>query len=187
MILANIAFRSLLSKGEKIHYVAHIHPFKIYPILFRVLFFGLLIPGFFYYLLPPFYLVWIAWGVFGIGLFLYRLMQWYLDAWLITNMGIIDQDWVSFFNKSTARTDYENIMGITSEIKGFWGTILNFGDLKIEHMSGSIIVLNGVAAPRRVENKVVGHHQSFNENQKFQDQKQLKDLITKMLRDSVKS
>lgn len=105
-----------------------------------------------------------------------------MDAWLITNYGVIDSQWKSFFNKGTTRIEYNYIEGVTQETKGFWGTIIGYGDIKIEHMSGSVITLKNIASPRKVESRVVNHHQRYQENQKFSDHKQLKDLITKMIR-----
>lgn len=182
MIIANIVFRSLLSKGEKITYVAHAHPFTIYPQLFKIMIFGILVPVGFHYLIPPFYYLWIAWVAVGVMLFAYRLILWYLDAWIITNFSVIDHQWHSFFNKGSTRIEYDFVEGVTNEIRGFWGTIIGYGDIKIEHMSGSIITLKNIASPRKVESKVVNQHQAYHENQKFQDHKQLKDLITKMIR-----
>ena len=182
MIIADIVFRSLLGKGEKIHYVAHSHPFTIYPDLFKIMFFGILIPLGFNFLLPPFLYLWLVWGGIGALLFLYRWSVWYQDVWLITNHGIIDHEWKSFFTKTTTRIEYDFIEGVSNEINGFWGTILNFGHIKIEHMSGSVITLKNISSPRKVESKVMNHHQEYHHNQKFQDHKNLKELITKMIR-----
>lgn len=171
-----------MSKGENIQYVAHAHPFTIYPILFKTLIFGILIPAGFYYLLPPFLYLWIGWGAVGIMIFSYRIVQWYMDAWIITNYGVIDSQWKSFFNKGTTRIEYDYVEGVSKEIKGFWGTILGYGDIKIEHMSGSVITLKNIANPRKVESKVVNHHQQYQEKQKFTDHSNLKDLLTKLIR-----
>lgn len=182
MIIANIVFRSLLAKGEKIHYVAHVHPFTVYPILFRSMFFGLLIPLGFYFLMPPLFWFWVSWFSIGFLLFMYRVIQWYLDAWIITNYGIIDQDWVSFFNKTVTRIEYGNIEGVTSEVKGFWATIMSYGNIQIEHLSGTNVVLKNVTLPRKIESKVLNYQQAFKDDQTFNDHSKLKDLLTTLLR-----
>ena len=187
MIIDDIAFRSLLGKGEHISYVAHVHPFIVYPKLFRVMFFGIFMPALAYYLFPPFWAVWAAWAVLGMALFAYRLIQWYLDAWVITNFGVIDQSWNSFFDISTTRIEYGNIEGITKEVKGFWGTILRYGNIQIEHMSGEPVVLNNVSAPRSIERHIVKEQKAYLHRQNFEDHGKLKDLLTNLLRSSGKN
>lgn len=182
MIFDEIAFRGLLNKGERIQYVAHTHPFKIYSSLFKVMTFGLIAPLGGYFLFPPFYVIWAAWAGLGALVFAYRVIQWYLDAWIVTNMGVIDQEWNSFFDKTTTRIDFTHIEGISNEVKGFWGTVLRFGNVQIEHMSGQPVTLQNVAAPRKVERKIVRHQQDFLQRQTFSDHSKLRDLLTDLVR-----
>ena len=71
MIIDKFLSRNLLDDGEKIIYVAHVHPFVIYPVLFKALFFGLLMPGMGYWLFPMMPAVWTAWASIGVLIFLY--------------------------------------------------------------------------------------------------------------------
>ena len=184
MIIDDIAFRGLLNKGEKIQYVAHVHPFAIYASLFKVMIFGMIAPLGGYFLFPPFYIIWLGWGGMGALLFMYRLIQWYLDAWIVTNMGVIDQEWNSFFDKGTTRIDYSHIEGISNEVKGFWGTVLRFGNVQIEHMSGQPVDLKKVSTPRKLERHIVKHQQDFLQKQNFADHSKLRDLLTGLVRSS---
>jgi len=188
MILDDIAFRSLLNKGENIQYVGHVHPFVVYPQLFKVLIFGLAAPAGAYALFPlyPFNLLWLCWGTLGALLFVYRVLQWYLDAWIVTNFGVIDHEWNSFFDQATTRIEYGNIEGISHEIKGFWGTILRFGNLQIEHMSGEPITIQKVASPRKIERHIVAHQTSFMRQQNFEDHGKLRDMLVNLLRSNAK-
>jgi len=187
MFIDDVVFRSLLNKGEEIEYVGHVHPFIIYPQLFKVMIFGILVPAGGYFLFPPFIVIWTVWGSIGTLLFSYRIIQWYLDAWIVTNYGVIDRDWHSIFDKATTRIEYGNIEGISLEIKGIWPTILRYGDLQIEHMSGQPISLKNVSAPRRLEKHVVRKQQEFLQSQTFEDHNKLKDLLTNLLRSSHKN
>jgi hypothetical protein len=126
--------------GERIIAVAHKHPFVVQGALFRILFFGMGVPGAGYMLFKPFYPLWGIWGSIGILLFIYEWLKWYLDAWIVTNYAVIDQDWVSYFNKTTSRIEYQSIAGISTETRGFWGTILGFGNIQIEHVSAQPIL-----------------------------------------------
>lgn len=185
MILDDIAFRGLLGKGEKIYYVAHVHPFTIYPELLKILVFGISLPVGGYFLMPPFIWIWIGWAVLGIILFAYQIVKWYLDAWLITSYGVIDQEWNTIFDKQTTRIEYANIEGVTTEIKGFWNTILRYGSLKLEHMSGTTIEIKNVASPKKVERYIVRYQQEFSRQQNFTDHGKLKDLLTTMIRSNI--
>ncbi|MFA5792892.1 MAG: hypothetical protein WC897_03425 [Candidatus Gracilibacteria bacterium] len=186
MIIDSIAFRDLLDEGEKIVYVAHVHPFKVYPVLFKVLFFGILVPALAYILFPPFYAVWIGWAGLGTALFIYRLTQWYLDAWIVTDLAIVKQEWHSFFDKNTSRIEYGNIEGITNETKGFWGTVMSFGNIRIDHMSGTPFFLNHIASPKKLERLIIEHQQAFLEDQTMTDHTKLKELLTTLLRSQRK-
>lgn len=188
MILDDIAFRSLLNKGEEIQYVGHIHPFLIYPQLFKIFIFGLLAPAFAYFFFPlyPFSVVWMAWGGLGALLFAYRLLQWYMDAWLVTNLGVINHKWNSFFDQATTRIEYGNIEGISHEIKGFWGTILRYGNIQIEHQSGAPITISGVSSPRKIERHIVAHQTQFLRRQNFEDHGKLRDMLVNLLRTGSK-
>ncbi len=182
MILDDIAFRNILGKGEVIHYVAHKHAFVVYPRLFTLLLIGAGVPGILYFIFPPFYPIWIPWVCVGIFVFIYNIIQWYLDAWIITNYAVIDQDWKSYFDKSTTRIEYQSIEGVSTTIKGFWGTILGYGDIHIEHMSAEPVTLHDVSRPRKVERVLIQHQQDFLKRQNFQDQEKLKHLLTNLLR-----
>ena len=139
-----------------------------------------------YFLFPPFKLVWAIWAGLGALLFAYRLMQWYLDAWIITNHAVIDQEWNTIFDKSTTRIEYGNVEGISNEIKGFWGTILRFGNIQIEHMSGQPITLEHVSNPRKVERHIINNQQTFMRRQNFEDHGKLQDLLVNLLRSGAK-
>lgn len=186
MILDKILFRSLLDEGEKILMVAHVHPFVVYSILLKVVFFGLLMPAGGYFLFPLLWTIWAIWAALGTMLFFYRFMQWYLDAWIVTNTSVIDYEWASPFSQSTNRIEYGNIDGISNEIRGFWGTILRFGNIQITHVSGSPLILENVASPRKVERFIMENQQKFAHQQGMQDHESLKELLTKLLRSNNK-
>ena len=186
MIIDKILFHSLLDEGEKLLMVAHVHPFMVYGQLLKVMFVGILIPALAYYLFPPLLSIWAAWGILGIVLFIYRILQWYLDAWLITSVSVIDYEWESPFSRSTNRIEYGNIDGITNEIRGFWGTVFRYGNIQITHVSGTPLILQNVAAPRKVERFIMEHQSTFVAQQGFSDQAKLKELLTKLLRSGGK-
>ncbi len=98
MNFSNLLFSSHLEKGEKIAYIAHTHFFTAIKPLSKVLFFWLLIPVSFYFIFPPLKIVWLIWSGVGLLKLFYATADWYFDAWLITNLGIIDIKWDGLFN-----------------------------------------------------------------------------------------
>lgn len=187
MIIDNIIFRSLLGKGEEIRYVGHVHPFVVYPELFKIFILGMILPVGAYLIFQPFWVLWLIWGGIGLIIFIYQIIHWYLNVWLITNLGVIDQTWNSLFDRTTTRIEHGNIEGVTTEIKGFWGTVMRYGNVQIEHMSGEPVVLTNVARPRKLQQKVQLHQRNFLQQQNFVDHTKLKDLLTSLLRNAGKN
>lgn len=185
-MIDRILFRDLMDEGEHIVYVAHVHPFIVYPTLFKILFGGILMPAFGYLLFPLMPGFWMAWGILGAMLMCYRLLQWYMDAWVITNMAVINHEWNSPFDKTTNRIEYGNIESISNEIRGFWATIFRFGNLRIDYVSSNPIILGNVARPQRIERIIMEHQAKFVENQTMDDHAKLKELLTTLIRSSRK-
>ncbi|QQR55112.1 hypothetical protein IPG41_00850 [Candidatus Peregrinibacteria bacterium] len=186
-VLDRFLFGSLLDEGEKIVYVAHIHPFIVYPILFKSTFFGLLIPALGYWIFPMMPAVWLAWVILGGMICFYRLTQWYMDAWIVTNMSVINFEWNSPFSKSTNRIEFGTIETTTSEIHGFWGTLFRFGNLQIDNVASNPIVLKNVALPQKVERIIMENQSKFVHHQAVRDHGQLKELLTTLLRSNIKN
>ncbi len=185
-VLDQILFRKLLDEGEEIVYVAHIHPFVVYPVLFKALTLGILMPGIGYWLFPLMPEVWSAWLIIGLMICSYRLIQWYMDAWIVTNLSVINFEWNSPFSQSTNRIEFGTIETTTSEIHGFWGTIFRFGNLQIDNVSSSPVTLKNVALPQKVERIIMENQSKFVHSQTIRDHGQLKELLTSLLRSSRK-
>lgn len=184
--LDQLLFRNLLDEGEKIVYVAHVHPFIVYPVLFKSFFFGLLIPGCGYWLFPMMPGVWAAWVILGLTISFYRIVQWYMDAWVVTTKSVINFEWNSPFSHSTNRIEFGTIETTTSEIHGFWGTVFRFGNLQIDNVSSNPVTLKNVAWPQKVERIIMEHQNKFVHHQAIRDHGQLKELLTSLLRSSQK-
>lgn len=186
MIIDRLAFRNLLDENEHIVYVAHVHPFVLYPILFKALLSGILIPTGGWLLFPPLWGIWLAWISMGVLSFSYQVLSWYLDAWVVTNMAVINQVWHSPFNNSAVRIEFGTIETITSETKGFWGLLFQFGNLHIDNVASSPVTLKNVALPKKVERIIMEHQSKFMHNRTISDHNQLKELLTTLLRSSQK-
>lgn len=183
-MLANIFYRSHLNPGEKIIYVAHVHPFTIYRSFIKHLFFGLALPGLFYLMMPPFWPAWGAWGAIGALSMLIFYLDWYFDALVITNQSLIDLEWVGFWNRSSTRIEYHTIEGVSYEVNGFWAVMMNYGDISIERLGvGQPVGLSAVSFPKSVEREILNAQNEFMRNKSFRDHQSLKELLTSMMSD----
>lgn len=98
--------------------------------------------------------------VYGVGLsslgvslwWIRNFMDYYLDAWIITNKGVIDLAWHGWFHRTSARVLYSDIQGIEYEVKGIFGTLIGYGEVTLEKIStGGTISMQYVKSPRKVE------------------------------------
>jgi len=66
--------------------------------------------------------------LYAFGLFI----DYYLDVWIVTNQRIINIEQKGLFARVVSEKELERMQDITSEIKGFWATILHYGDVHIQ-------------------------------------------------------
>lgn len=184
MFIANLLYRAHLNPGETIHHVAHTHPVQIYKKFISILFFGILLPAFFYTLMPPFWPVWVSWAGFGTLKMILLGFDWYYDALLVTNQSLIDIQWDGLFSRSSSRIEYHTIEGVSYEVSGFFATILNYGNLTIERTgSGKVIGIEKVSFPKKTEREILQAQNEFMRNKAFRDHQTLKDLLSSMIED----
>ena len=88
------------------------------------------------------------WSIWSVVWWLRCFFDYYLDAWIVTNMGIIDLEWHGWFHRQSTRVLYSDIQGVSYEINGVLGTMLRFGTVSVEKIStGSVIALSSVGKP----------------------------------------
>lgn len=101
-------------------------------VLFIILLFGgfnLLSSLFFYSLavlgLSAYYLfIWLF--------FFFNFIDYYLDVWIITNERIIDVQQKGFFSRIISEQRLSRVQDVSSEVHGFFPTILKYGDVHIQ-------------------------------------------------------
>ncbi len=183
-MISNFLFKSHLEEDESIRYVAHRHIFTEWRHLMKIIITGIGLPVLFYLLFPlaPFKYVWMGWGGIGLIKFIYEIFDWYFDAWVITNLSVIDVEWQGFFNRTSTRIEYDGVAGITYNIKGFWGTVLNYGDVSLEHfISTNSVVLQNAARPKKVERQILSAQGEYMNNKTMSDHEALKQMLVNML------
>jgi len=113
---------------------------------------------------------------------LHSFFDYYLDAWLITDHGIIDIAWHGWFHRESTRVLYSDLQGVSYEIKGVLGTLLSFGTVSVEKIStGSEISLEYVKSPRSVEATILKCMETYLHSKNLKDGKQIQALLSELL------
>lgn len=128
-------------------------------------------------------------AVFGVVLFVWWLrnfFDYYLDAWIVTSEGIIDVAWHGFFHRESSRILYSDIQGVSYEIKGVVGTLLQVGVISVEKIStGDSVSLEWVKRPKRVESMLLGNQEKYLHKKNLKDGKEVQKMLASLLAQQV--
>lgn len=188
MIFDRILFASHLQDDEKLVYVVHSHWFAAYKAICKVSFFGLLVPALFFSMFPTQISMWIfgTWFALGVLRLIRDLMDWYFDALLVTNFGVIDLDWRGLFDKSSQRIDFETLAGVAFEKKGFFSSVFNFGTFVIQSYSGENLSLPLAINPQGAEREVMEAKEKYTHERGLEDERVLKEILSGMVQRHVR-
>jgi uncharacterized membrane protein YdbT with pleckstrin-like domain len=73
-----------------------------------------------------------AYALFIILFTFSNFIDYYLDVWIVTNMRIINIEQRGLFSRELSEKDLGRMQDISSEVKGFFATFLNYGDVQIQ-------------------------------------------------------
>src|SRR3989338_2030744 len=114
--------------------------------------------------------------------FFRNFLDYYLDALLITDRAIIDVEWHGWFHRESTRIEYSSIEGVSYEIKGIFGTLLQYGTITIERIgSGSVLEIEKVKNPRDVESAILACQTACLRTKNLRDSAQVKDIIAEIV------
>ncbi|MEA3322611.1 MAG: PH domain-containing protein [Patescibacteria group bacterium] len=68
-------------------------------------------------------------------MWIYGFLLWfdyYLDIWIITTHRIVNVDQKGLFAREVGELEYKRIQDISTDVKGFFPTILNYGNLTVQ-------------------------------------------------------
>ena len=91
-----------------------------------------------------FSLVWAYYGYF----------VWSRDKYIITDQRIVDVEQNTFFSRSQKEAPLEKIQNVAFEIKGFWGSAINFGSVVIQTAGEPSLTLDDVSEPVKVQKTI---------------------------------
>ena len=61
-----------------------------------------------------------------------NFVDYYLDVWIVTNQRVINIEQKGLFSRIVSEKDLGKMQDITSEVDGFFATLLNYGDVHIQ-------------------------------------------------------
>lgn len=190
MITNKLVFKKHLEEGEEILYAVHKHWMKMVKPTVEIAFFGIFLPWALFFMgfnTTNFLLIVLVWTLMAFARFVYVFIDWYSDAWLITNMSVITVEWNGFFSNTSSRSSFEDVEGATYVIKGFWPTIFRYGNMTLRLMSGSNFHLNGAASPKKAELKLAHFQNQYMSARSFQDSSNLKTLLSDLVSTHARS
>lgn len=139
---------------EKIEYVLRRHPFTFLPMLL-LLGILLLVPAAGYILInglfPEFFvhpvifpILILSTSTYVLSIFLFifaQFIDFYLDVWIVTNDRIIDIEQFNLFSRTVSELDLFRIQDITTDVHGFFPTLLDYGDVTIKTASANAHII----------------------------------------------
>lgn len=93
----------------------------------------------------------------AIGLFFYSFfVEFYLDNWIITNDRLIDVRQISLFARTIAEVDLYQIQDASSEVKGLFPTIFNYGNIYLQ-TAGPVpkFIIYNVHSPDKLRQEII--------------------------------
>jgi hypothetical protein len=89
----------------------------------------------------------------------YRWFVWWNGAYILTNQRIIRLEQKSLFHRLISEAELDRIQDVTTEIKGFIQTSLNFGTVHIQTASAQTMIdLTNIINPYEMQQKIVKAH-----------------------------
>jgi hypothetical protein len=111
-----------------------------------------------------------------------NFLNYFLDAWLITDRSVIDVEWHGFLHRTSTRIDYSSIEGVSYEIKGVLGTMFRYGTVTIERVgTGALVSIRDVKKPRDVESAILACQDACIRTKNMKDSAAVKDIIAEIV------
>jgi hypothetical protein len=184
-MMRDYLYKGYLGDGEKILFVIHRHILLDFMQFVKVFFFGVFVPAFFWWLFPKsvlFTSIWLGLGTFR---FAFEFLDWYYDAWLVTNVSVVEVMWKGFFDKSSTRIEYHIIQAIGYEVKGFGSTLLGCGSLTLDKFTGTMSVFEGAINPKKKSEMLIRAQEEYVRNKSFRDHRTLQGILSDLLQRHV--
>jgi hypothetical protein len=136
---------------------------------------------------PAFYVV-ALWAAASSIWLVREFLDYYMDAWIVTNQGVIDLEWHGWFHRQSSRILYSDVQGVSYEIKGVLGTLMRFGTLSVEKIStGTAISLADVPKPRSVEALILKNMETYLHTKNMKDARHVQEILAQIVTGHVQA
>jgi len=190
MFFKRLLFANYLDKGETLLYSIHHHWVTIKDVMIKIAIFGYIMPlsmlVFVTGLDNPMSLLFYTWIAIALMYSVYAFLDWYLDAWLLTDVSIIETSWDGFFKQRSSRIEYTSVESIDVEVKGVQQTILNYGTIILIKASGFNLRMEKIAKPNRASSWISGIRSEALSNKNVQNSESIKNLLADIIESHIK-
>lgn len=95
--------------------------------------------------------------LYGLALLLVMWINEAFDIFILTNERLVDVTQVNFFQRTTTTTPLNQIQDTTSNVKGLFRTVLNYGDVGVKTAAGSasMFFIDSVPRPDKVAESIL--------------------------------
>jgi hypothetical protein len=115
-----------------------------------------------------------------------NFFDYFLDAWLVTDHGIIDIAWHGWFHRESSRILYSDLQGVSYEIEGVWGTLLRYGTISVEKIStGTAVSLESVSQPKKIEILILQCMEQYLHKKNLKDSKQVQEMLATLIAERI--
>lgn len=136
-----------LDPEEKVLLILHHHWITLVGPAF-IVFFSLIIPWAFVLFLKQFFYFAISiWYLFTLMMAFGFWIDYYLDAFVITDKRILDVDQVGLFRHTVSEFRLEKVQDVTIEVPNFTATFFHYGNIKIQTAGESNFSISEVPYP----------------------------------------
>lgn len=190
MFFKRLLFKRYLDKGETLLFVINHHWITVKDQMLKIAILGYVIPFsviiFFTGLFNPISYFFYGWLVLSFMYSIYAFLDWYLDAWLLTDVSIIDTSWDGFFKQRSSRVEYTSVESVDVEVKGIKQTVLNYGTILLIKSSGVNIRMEKVFNPHLASTWLSKIRGEALINKNVQNAESLKGLLAEIIESHIK-
>lgn len=190
MFFKRLLFKGYLDKGENLFYAITRHWIVIKDEMVKIAIFGYLMPigmlVFFFGLDSPISYLFYGWIIISLGYSLYAFLDWYLDAWLLTDVSIIETRWDGFFKQRSSRIEYTSVESVDVEVKGIKQTVLNYGNVVLIKSSGVNIRMERISRPNMASSWISRIRGEAIANKNIQNSEAIKGLLAEIIENHIK-
>lgn len=190
MFFQRFLFRKYLNRDETLLYVVHQHWITVKDQMIRIGLFGYGLPLafliFFTGISNPLSYFFVTWILIAFCYSLYAFLDWYLDAWLLTDISIIDTSWDGFFKQRASRIEYSMIESVNIETSGISQAILNYGHIHVIRSSGANLKMEYVSNPQQASAWLSRITSEVKSTRNAQNSEAIKNLLADIIEEHIK-